>query len=102
MTANAKTKKAVTYLQMITRDEKKLKQEQAIYKAQEAKLKTDSEILKLTSELSVAKNKLAVAQSRVPYSASVEFEVTKEIMELEERLEFFKAIQSERFTDVSI
>lgn len=91
-----------TYLELISRDEKTVKQENLKIKAQEAALAVAKEILVLNQEITAAKGALDKAQRAVPYSVIAEYKVSKDLEILEARLAFVENIKSTRFTDATI
>lgn len=91
-----------TYLELISRDEKTVKQENLKIKAQEAALAVAKEILVLNQEITTTKGALDKAQRAVPYSVITEYKVSKDLEILEARLAFVENIKSTRFTDATI
>lgn len=98
----AKETKTVTYLQLISRDEKAVAKEGLAIKAQEASIEVQREIMNLNSQIAQKNSAIAKAQRQIPYSVKAEFALTSELVRLEEALEFTQAIKTERFSDVSI
>lgn len=93
---------AVTYLQLISKDEKQVQKENLVIKAQEAALTVAREILALNSAISVKKGQIEKAQRAIPYDVTVEFKLTKELTELQAALEFAQGVKESRFTDATI
>lgn len=94
--------KPQTYLELISQDEKKVQKEGLQIKAQEAVLEVQKEIMSLNSSINKKKQVLAKAQRQIPYNPNSEYLVTKELVELESKLEFLTKLKEERFSDVTI
>ena len=91
-----------TYLELISQDEKAVKKEGLGIRAQEASIEVQKEIMNLNSAIAKKSNVLKAAKRQVPYNVNAEYTVTKELIELENKLEFVQDIKKERFSDVSI
>lgn len=91
-----------TYLELISKDEKTVQKENLKIKAQEAALNVARDILALNAEVSVKRSALEAAQRSVPYSVASEYKISKDLAELEARLEFATDVRETRFTDASI
>ena len=91
-----------TYLQLISKDEKTVQKENLKIKAQEAALNVSRDILALNSEIAVKKSQVENAQRAIPYSVAAEYKLSKELVELEARLEFANSVKDSRFTDATI
>lgn len=98
----ATTAQNPTYFQLISQDEKAAKTEQLKLKAQEAGLEVSKELFALNSELAKSKSELAACKKRIPYSVLSEYNVSKRITDLEEKIKFVTAIRDERFSDATI
>ena len=91
-----------TYLQLISKDEKTVQKENLKIKAQEAALNVSRDILALNSEIAVKRSQVENAQRAIPYSVAAEYKLSKELIELEARLEFANSVKDSRFTDATI
>lgn len=91
-----------TYLQLISKDEKKVQKEALAIKAQEASIEVQREIMNLNAQIAQKRQAIAAAQRQIPYDVKSEFKLTSDLARLEEALSFTQAIKGERFTDVSI
>ena len=100
--ANATETTAVTYLQLISKDEKQVQKENLVIKAQEAALTVAREILALNSAISVKKGQIESAQRAIPYNVVAEYRLTKELEELQAGLSFAQGVKDSRFTDATI
>ena len=89
--------KKVSYLEMISQDEKKIKKEQLEFKAKEAQHNVDMTILETEKKIYSLKTELEEAKRAVPYDVSKEIELVNEIEGLEASLEKAKAIREERW-----
>lgn len=98
----ATTKKAATYLELISKDEKTVAKEGLAIKAQEASIEVQREIMNLNSQIAQKKSAVTKAQRQIPYNVKAEYALTVELAKLEEALEFTQAIKEARFSDVSI
>jgi hypothetical protein len=98
----AKDNAQVTYLQLISQDEKTQKTEALQIKAQEASIEVQREIMNLNSQIAQKKSAIVAAQRQIPYDVKSEFKLTSELARLEEALEFTQDIKKSRFSDVSI
>lgn len=92
----------VTYLELISQDEKAVKREGLAIRAQEASIEVQKEIMNLNSAIAKAKNVLVAAKRQVPYNVNSEYLATNSLTELEAKLKFVKAIKTVRFSDVTI
>lgn len=92
----------LTYLQLISKDEKTVQKENLKIKAQEAALNVSRDILALNSEIAVKKSQVENAQRAIPYSVAAEYKLSKELVELEARLAFANSVKDSRFTDATI
>jgi cell division protein FtsL len=91
-----------TYLELISQDEKSVKIEQLKIEAQRASISVQTDIMELNSAIATKKIELSRLKRCVPYSVRAEYEVSLQITDLEDKLEFCQNIKSERFSDVSI
>lgn len=91
-----------TYFELISQDEKTVQKESLKLKAQEAGLELNREIFDLTVKIKAQETVLTGLQRRIPYSVGAEYNATKILVELEERLEFAKAVKEDRFSDAGI
>lgn len=92
----------VTYLQLISQDEKKQQKEELAIKAQEASIEVQREIMNLNSQIAGRTSALKAIQRQIPYNVKQEYKITSELNSLKEALEFTKKIKAERFSDISI
>jgi len=100
--AAAKKSEAVTYLSLISQDEKTVKKAELQIRAQEASIEVQREIMNLNSQIASANNALAKAQRQVPYCVKTEYNLTSKLNSLNEALDFTQEIKETRFSDVSI
>ena len=91
-----------TYLELISKDEKEVKIEGLKIKAQEANLEVSRDIMNLKADIAAKSAQLTASQRQIPYSVSAEYRITKELAELQSRLDFATKIKSERFADAQI
>lgn len=96
------TETTVTYLQLISQDEKKQQKEELAIKAQEASIEVQREIMNLNSQIAARKSALKSIQRQIPYNVKQEYRISTELKDLEEGLAFVKKIKEERFSDISI
>ncbi len=92
----------LTYLQLISQDEKTQKTEALQIRAQEASLDVQREIMNLNAQIASKKNDLFGVQRQFPYNVKNEYKVCADIDKLEEALAFAQEIKKVRFSDVSI
>lgn len=92
----------VTYLQLISQDEKKQQKEELAIKAQEASIEVQREIMNLNAQIAAKNSALKTIQRQIPYNVKQEYRLTEELVKLEEALKFTKKIKEERFSDISI
>jgi len=100
--ANTATPVQVTYLQLISKDEKEQKVEGLKIKAQEANLEVSRSIMNLKADIASKTSQLLAVQRQIPYSVSTEYAVTKELTELNAKLAFAEEIKATRFADAQI
>lgn len=93
---------ALTYLQLISKDEKAVKAEKLILRAQESGLALNKDIFDIKTEISKVKSAIALAQRQVPYSAQVEYNGVQKLAALEAKLKFYSDIKTERFSDAQV
>lgn len=98
----ASTNAPVTYLQLISQDEKQAKTENLKLKAQEAGLEVSRSLFELGSALAKKKTALAFAQKQIPYSVVAEYTLTQDIKEIEAKIEFVTEVKNTRFGDAQI
>ncbi len=96
------SQETVTYLQLISQDEKTVKREELSIKAQEASIDVQREIMDLNAQIAAKRSAIASSQRRIPYSVKQEYKLTVELAKLEEALEFAQEIKKNRFSDISI
>ena len=94
--------KKVTYLQLISKDEKTVQKENLKIKEQEAALSVSRDILGLNAEISLAKAEVERTQRAIPYSVANEYKAVNRLAELTSRLEFAVEVKDSRFTDATI
>lgn len=92
----------ITYLQLISQDEKKQQKEELAIKAQEASIEVQREIMNLNAQIAAKNSALKSVQRQIPYNVKQEYRLTEELVKLEEALKFIKKIKEERFSDISI
>lgn len=100
--AKVATTEKLTYLQLISQDEKTQKSEALQIKAQEASIEVQREIMNLNSEIAQKRSAIMAAQRQIPYNVKQEYRLTVELDKLEEALSFTQGIKKDRFSDVSI
>lgn len=92
----------LTYLELISKDEKQVKREELSIKAQEAYIEVQREIMNINSKIAAKKQSITKAQRQIPYSVRTEYLLSKELQALEESLEFVKEIKENRFNDTNV
>ena len=101
-TATTANTTALTYLELISRDEKVVQKENLKITAQEAALVVSKEVLALRSEEAVLKSELEKVKRSVPYSLAAEWNVAQKLAKVQERLVFANEIKDSRFSDATI
>lgn len=102
MAQETTTAAAVTYLQLISQDEKAQKKESLSIKAQEGAISVQKDIMELRAGIANVSTRIEAAKRQIPYSVKAEYKLTQEKNELESALEFATAILNERFSDSRI
>lgn len=91
----------VTYLSLISQDEKKLKQGELGIQAQGAYIAVQTEVMKLKQGIIALNNQLETAKRAIPYNLQTEFKVTQNLETENGRLAFAEKILKDRFADIS-
>jgi len=92
----------VTYLELISQDEKVLARESLVLKAQESGLELNRRIFDISVAISKTKASITALQRQIPYNVAEEFIATKHLAVLEEELAFAKSVKETRFGDATI
>lgn len=92
----------VSYLQLISKDEKEQKVEGLKIKAQEANLEVSRSIMNLKADIAVKTSLLLAAQRQIPYSVSSEYAISLALAELNAKLSFAENVKATRFADAQI
>lgn len=99
---STETRRPLTYLEMISQDEKSQKSAENKIQAQQQALTLDKAIFDLGVELNRAKVALETSKKAKTYSVFTEFTLVKTIKDLEEQLSFARNIKKERFFDAEV
>lgn len=99
---NVETATPLSYLQLISQDEKAVKAEKRVITAQESALELNRAIFTLNSDISKLTRQINTAKRQIPYSVSTEYALAQKLKEAQTKLDFAQAIKAERFADAQI
>lgn len=91
----------MTYLQLISQDEKNVQEEELKIVAQEAALELNRTKLELLVSIQKANSHISKLMRAVPYNVSDEYDARYKLAELEDKLKFVDAVRASRFSDAN-
>lgn len=95
-------KKEPTYLELISRDEKEVKQSNTRLIAQRAALATSEAFLKVQGDLSQAQRDYEESKAAQPYCVEAEYKAFVKVTKLASKVQYINQILGSRFTDANI
>lgn len=101
-TSTDSIKKEPTYLELISRDEKEVKQSNTRLIAQRAALATSEAFLKVQGDLSQAQRDYENSKAAQPYCVEAEYKAFVKVTKLASKVQYINEVLTTRFTDANI
>lgn len=101
-TPNEMKVEELTYLQLISQNEKAQEEANLKIKAQEANLEVSKKIIELTQIAESCRQKLQAAKRAIPYNLDVEFKYAKELANTQTALQYAMDVKAIRFKDALV